>query len=515
MSAFSGMMVIVPDRADRIQVPRVPVSPGSCYRYRFRRTLDGMTRTLASPPSAATARDARRGAALLAVILIGQFMAVLDSSIVNVAIPAMRSSLHASGSALQLIVSGYVIAYAVLLVTGARLGDRLGQRTLFLAGLALFTLASLACGLAWNSGSLIAFRFAQGVAAAAMVPQVMTLIQRTFTDRARARALSAYAAVIAGGMAVGQVLGGLIVSADLDGTSWRGVFLVNVPIGVALLACAPRLLPAADVRVDRKLDLAGLGVLTPSVLLLVVPLVLGHEQNWPLWTWISLAAAGAGVVGFALVERAVQRRGGEPLFADRVLRAPGLVVSALSLAVVMATFSGWLFAMAIHLQGTLHYSALHAGLLFVPTSVTFAAASLNWQRIPQRFHATMIPLGLAVGSLSMIGLGLLLRDGRDPGWPELLLYAINGAGYGFAFSPIMNKALGRVPQALAADASGIMVTSVQLGIVIGIATFGTLFLSLAAGGAAITAAHALGATAVAGGVAGLLDSFLAARAVRR
>ncbi|MBL1078673.1 MFS transporter [Nocardia sp. 2] len=435
-------------------------------------------------------------------------MAVLDASIVNVAIPAIRASLDATGSALQLIVSGYVIAYAVLLVTGARLGDRFGQRAMFLTGLAVFTAASLACGLAWNAVALIVFRFLQGVGAAAMVPQVLSLIQRTFTGTTRARALSAFAVVISGAMVIGQIVGGIIVDLDLGGSGWRGVFLVNVPIGLALLAVAPGVLPAPVTRVDRALDLAGLAALTLAVLLLVVPLVLGHEMEWPVWTWIALTGAAIGFAGFAAVERWVHRRGGEPLFADRVLRAPGLVLTAATLNVVMCTFGGWLFVTAIHLQSTLGYSALHAGLLFLPNGLAFAVASLNWERVPARFHAAMIPTGLILASATMVTLGLLLLDGRGMGPLEMVVFTIMGAGFGLSFSPLMTRTLARVPVTVAADASGIITTSTQLGIVVGIATFGTLFLSLDSG------AGALGVTAVAEGVTLLIAAVLAGRAAR-
>jgi MFS family permease len=171
---------------------------------------------------------------LLALILTGQFMAVLDASIVNVAIPTIRLDLGASGSDLQLIVAGYVIAYAVLLITGARLGMRFGYRTAFVSGLALFTAASFACGIAPTSQSLIILRAIQGAGAALMVPQVFSLIHRNFTGPARAQALSLWAASLALGGLVGQVLGGVLVSADLLGTGWRPVFLVNVPIGLVL-----------------------------------------------------------------------------------------------------------------------------------------------------------------------------------------------------------------------------------------------------------------------------------------
>ncbi|WP_225730062.1 MULTISPECIES: MFS transporter [unclassified Nocardia] len=468
-----------------------------------------VTTTVAAP----AVPGARRTLLLLAVILSGQFMSVLDASIVNVAIPSIRTSLHTTGSALQLIVAGYVIAYAVLLVTGARLGDRFTQRRTFVAGLVVFTAASLLCGLAWNQTALIVFRFAQGIGAAALVPQVMTLIQRTFTGNARAKALSAYAAITSSGMVIGQVLGGLIVDADLFGSSWRGVFLVNVPIGLLLLIVAPRVLPRATARLERKLDLAGLAVLTASVLLFVLPLVLGREQDWPLWSWIALGASVFGIAAFARIEQVVHRRGGLPLFAERVLRAPGLVLTAATLFVMMATFGGWLFVFAIHLQGTLGYTALHAGLVCIPMGVSFAITSLNWERIPARLHAPMIPLGLVIASASMVVLGAILRDGRDVGAFALVVFGVMGIGFGLAFSPLMTRTLAKVPVELAADASGILVTNVQLGIVVGIACFGTIFLGLA-GGSTLSAAHALGATAIAEGVTVLVAAALAARAAR-
>src|SRR5580692_3024671 len=233
-------------------------------------------------PLAGRADRVTRSGVVLAIVLTGQIMAIIDTNIVNVAVPSMHATLGASGAGLQLIVAGYTIAYAVLLVTGARLGDILGHRRVFLAGVALFTLASLGCGLAPNTGMLVTLRFVQGVGAATMIPQVLSLIQRTYTaPGSRARAMSLYATVISGGAVLGQVLGGLLVSADLFGSSWRPVFLVNVPVGLLVLA-AGRLLPAGRFDGVRTLDLPGLAVLTPVALAFVLPLVLGQPLGWPV-----------------------------------------------------------------------------------------------------------------------------------------------------------------------------------------------------------------------------------------
>ena len=352
---------------------------------------------------------------VLAVVLIGQFMAVLDASIVNVAAPSIHASLRASGAGLQLVVAGYTITYAVLLVTGARLGDIVGHRRVFLAGLVLFTLASLGCGLAGTAGLLIALRFAQGAGAALMIPQVLSLIQRTHAGPARARAMSRYSAVLAGGAVVGQLVGGLLISANLFGSSWRPVFLVNVPIGVALLAVGARALPPGKGEPGRTLDLAGLALLTPAVLALVLPLVLGQPEHWPLWGWGLMAASVPVVAAFVAAERRVAGAGGTPLIPGRVLRVPGVPVAIAALFTVMTIFSGFFFTLALHLQDGLGYSPLRAGLTFAPAAAAFALVSLNWRRLPARWHSALIVGGFAAFAAAMAGLAWVLRDGRDRG----------------------------------------------------------------------------------------------------
>jgi MFS family permease len=416
---------------------------------------------------------------VLAVVLIGQFMAVLDASIVNVAAPSIHASLRASGAGLQLVVAGYTITYAVLLVTGARLGDIAGHRRVFLSGLVLFTLASLGCGLAASAGLLIALRFVQGAGAAMMIPQVLSLIQRTHTGPARARAMSLYAAVIAGGAVVGQLAGGLLVSADLFGSGWRPVFLVNVPVGVLLLVAGTRALPHGRGEPGRTLDLPGLALLTPAVLAFVLPLVLGQPEHWPAWGWVLMAASVPLVAAFARIERRAAVTGGTPLVPGRVLRVPGVPVAMAALFTVMTIFSGFFFTLALHLQDGLGYSALRAGLTFAPAAVAFALVSLNWRRLPARSHGAVIIGGFVAFGAGMAALAALLHAGGDGGAGLYLAGALSGAGMAAAFSPLMTRVLLRVPVELAADATGVIVTVNQLGLLVGVATFGTLYLNLA------------------------------------
>ncbi|NGO09744.1 MFS transporter [Streptomyces sp. HC44] len=474
----------------------------------------------ATGPSPATSKDPgtdNRPGRLLAVVLAAQFMALLDVFIVNVAVPTIGTELNASGAELQLVVAGYAITYSVLLITGARIGDRLGHRRVYLAGLTLFTAASLACGLAQGTTELIVFRLVQGAGSAVMIPQVLSLIQRNFTGEARAKALGAYSAVLATGAAAGQVLGGVLVSADLFGTGWRPVFLVNVPVGLVLLALGARVLPRDDVSArerSRGLDLPGLLLLAAAVSLLTVPLVLGQEKDWPLWSWLSLAAAVVFFAVFCVYESWLSRRGGAPLIAPRVLRHPGIGLAVFRIMAVMAVNGGFLFALTLHVQGGLDYSALRAGLTFAPTAVVFGVVGLTWRNWPASWQRALIPAGFALAALSMAGVGLALRDGRETGFWLYVAFVGVGVGLALGFSPTLTRALATVRPEDAADASGLLATVTQLGQLIGVAAFGTLFLnrleSLGApeaytsSEALLVCTFALAGTAAAGVVSGLV-----------
>lgn len=472
-----------------------------------------MTDTLAVSPARRSSLPAGSPWGTLAVVLAGQFMAVLDASVVNVAAPSIHAALHASGAGLQLVIAGYVITYAVLLVTGARLGDILGYRRVFLAGLALFTLASLGCGLATTTAWLVVLRFVQGVGAAAMIPQVLSLIQRSFTGAARARPMRLYAAVLAGGAVAGQVVGGLLVSADLLGATWRPVFLLNVPIGVALLIAGARLLPHGRGEPGRRLDPAGVATLTPAVLALVLPLVLGQSDRWPVWVWACLGGSALLFAAFALVQRQVGAAGGSPLIPGRLLRLPGVAAGIAALFMVLAVFGGFFFVLALHLQGGLGDSPLRAGLTFAPSGLAFAVVSLTWQRVPARGHLALICAGFAAYAAGLLLLAAVLRGGTSGGVWVYLALTLTGAGMAAAFGPLMTAVVMRVPVADAGEATGMIVTVNQLALVVGVATFGTLYLDIAgrlpghagAGAFRLISAHAVAVTCVAlalGAVAG-------------
>jgi hypothetical protein len=324
----------------------------------------------------------------------------------------------------------------------------------------------------------------------------------------------------------GQILGGVLVSADLMGSTWRPVFLLNVPIGIALFVAGLRSLPKGLGEPARSLDLAGVVTLAPAVLALVLPLVLGQSEHWPVWGWACLAGSAVLFGVFALVERQVAARGGAPLISGRLLRLPGVATGVVALFFVMAVFGGFFFALALHLQGGLGDSPMRAGLTFAPAALAFALVSLNWQRIPARWHLALIISGFAANAAGLLLLAGVFRGGGSGGWLLMVAVALAGAGMAAAFGPLMTGVVMRVPMADAADATGVIVTVNQLALVVGVATFGTLYLNLAghlpphltADGFRLLSAHAevvtcavLAAGAVAGGILATVRGALATR----
>ena len=293
---------------------------------------------------------------------------------------------------------------------------------------------------------------------------------------------------------------GLRSSANLFGEAWRPVFLVNVPIGLAVLAMVPRAVPR-DVpgrgSSGRRLDLAGLAIAVPAVFLVVLPLMLGHQENWPSWVFACIALGLVLSAVFVGVERRIADRGGDPLLNLAVLRAPGLVPGLAAVAVLMITYGGFLFSFALHLQAGLGDSALRAGLTFAPCALVFGACGYFWRRLPAAWHHLLAPLGCLVAVGGYLAVASVLRSGGPGGVPLQAGLIVTGAALALGFSPLVTHALVRVPLRHAADASGLLTTTIQLGQAIGVATFGSLFLTLAdgrAGDVPAVSGHALAVT---------------------
>lgn len=413
---------------------------------------------------------------MLPVLLTGQVMAVMDTSIVNVAAPALRLDLNMSGALLQMVIAGYVLAYAVLLILGARLGEDHGYRKIFVVGVALFTAMSLACGIAPEPISLIVARVLQGAGAALMVPQVLSLIQLRFDGAARAKAVGLYSMVLALGVTIGQLMGGLIVTMNIMGMSWRPVFLLNVPIGLIVLSYSKAALPAAKGLNKPNLDGIGATMLSLSMLLVIVPLTFGREVGWVRWIYIALALGLAGLLAFAHVEKVVARRGGSPLVNPAAFSQPGMKAGLLVVFICFADYGGKLFAMALYLQSGLGFSPLGSGLVFAAKALGFGIASLTWSKLPP-VTIRWVPSGALlclVAAETAFGT-LALQRGWLP-FVMIPLLGVAGAALGLSFGPVVNQMAIRIRPQYATTLSGLVTTATQLAIVVGIATLGTLYL---------------------------------------
>src|SRR5438067_1931373 len=351
----------------------------------------------------------------LATVLLGAALAPIDLFIVNVALPTIATDLHASTATLEWIVAGYGIAFALLLIVGGRLGEPFGRRRLFSAGLAAFTITSLACGLAPNATTLVVARAAQGAAAALMVPQVLSIIQATTSGEQRARTLGYYGATGGIAMVIGQLLGGVLVSADIAGTGWRPIFLVNVPIGLAGLVLAKRHLPETKAANPLGVDRAGTALLGITLLTLLVPIMEGRVLGWPTWCWVLLGVFPFAATAFVQLERRMEARGGVPLLPMSVLRVPSMR-RGLGIAVpFFIGFGGFMFVYALTLQDGLRLGPLGSGLALTPLAVGFLVVSLLSSRIVARIGHRAVVVGASVqllGLLTLISTVLL-------SWPHL------------------------------------------------------------------------------------------------
>ncbi|WP_329404536.1 MFS transporter [Streptomyces melanogenes] len=417
----------------------------------------------------------------LFTVLLGAALPLIDFFIVNVALPAMEKDLSASPATLELVVAGYGVAYAVLLVLGGRLGDTAGRRRLFLIGMAAFGVTSLACGLAPTVWTLVAARVAQGAASALMLPQVLATIQATTAGPRRARAMSLYGATAGLSMVAGQILGGVLVAADIAGSGWRAVFLVNVPVVVVGLLLAVRSVP--ETRSDRpaSVDVPGTLLLALSLISLLLPLTEGRAAGWPLWTWVSLAVFPFAAFAFFRTEQRADRRGGTPLVPPSLLKLPSLHRGLALIVPFSVGFSGFMFVIAVVLQQGLRMGPVSAGLALVPMALAFFAASLAGPRLIGRYGSRVVTTG---GLIQGVGITVLVLTVWK-GWSGLGIaelapgVALAGLGQGLQLPVLFRIVLSDVPTDRAGVGSGVMVTTQQSALALGVATLGSLFLSLA------------------------------------
>jgi MFS family permease len=380
---------------------------------------------------------------------------------------------------LELVVAGYGTMYALILVVGGRLGDAFGRRRVFLVGLAGFILASLLCGLAPNVEFLVGARVLQGVAAALIQPQVLGTFQATLEGPRRARAVSLFAAVGGAAAVLGQLIGGLLIGADIAGSSWRPIFLVNIPVGLIALAIAWRRLPDSRSSAPAGIDGPGTALLGLTIVSLLVPLTEGRALGWPLWTWLVLAVAPIGAIALVLVERRSEARGQTPLIPPSLVR---LLPMRRGLALAVPFFIGFgafMFVFALTVQDGLHKDALQSGLAITPMALTFFLTSLNVPRLIARYGRRVITVGAGIQALGLAALALAFDDQ----WPHVHAWAlapglaVGGIGQALVLGGLFRIVLAELPPRFAGVGSGVLVTVQQGSIALGVATLGTLFLA--------------------------------------
>jgi EmrB/QacA subfamily drug resistance transporter len=414
--------------------------------------------------SAVGTRGSQRRWSALALIVTAQFMVILDVAIVNVALPSIAVDLGFSQGALQWVISAYAIMFGGTLLLGGRLGDLLGRRRLFLSGLALFSLSSLLCGLAWSEGSLIAFRAVQGLGGALLAPAALSLLMTTFADgRERNIALGIYGAASGSGAAAGVLLGGLLTSY----LSWPWIFFVNVPVGVAAMALTPWLL--RESRADlphRHFDFAGAASITAGLMLLVYALTRATSDGWGTPSTLALLAASVALV---LAFVAIEFRSAAPLLPLRIFRLRTLTGANASMAIVGAGAFSEFFLLTLYMQDVLHYSAVQTGAAFAAFALTVVVASNIAQAVVGRVGVRLtLTAGLLASAVSVALLSRLPLEGRYF-WDLFPAFVLGGAGMGFSFVPVTIAALSGVARSDAGVASGLVNTSRQIGGAIGLA----------------------------------------------
>jgi MFS family permease len=454
-----------------------------------------MTLTSKKPSHAVTADEARGWAkwAPLAVILCGTFVFILDYFVVNVALPSIQRTLHASPGAVEWVVAGYGLTMAAFLVCGGRLGDHYGRRRWWAIGLVIFTASSVLCAIAPNPGFLIVARLAQGSGAALMGPNTLSILGVLYTGRDQVRAFSAYGIVLAVAATGGQLIGGALVNANIAGLGWRAVFWINVPIGLAALAVVRRVVPesrsgsgSAGGRAGR-LDVPGVVLLSAALVAVILPLVQGRQDGWPAWSWGCLACSPVLFAVFAGYLRRTARRGRDPLMDPAIFAIPafrnGLVVQILFCAAQAAGF----LVLALYLQLGRGMSPLAAGSLFVVLAVSYVATSVKAPALTITYGRRVIAIGAlmsAAGNLLLMAAVWHAGTGGSLLWlfPGLIL---GGAGQGLCITPLTSTIMAHADARTSGAVSGALATSQQVGNAIGIAVTGVIFYDLVSKGYAV------------------------------
>jgi EmrB/QacA subfamily drug resistance transporter len=435
-------------------------------------------------PGGQPALDPRRWLAL-AVVMTASLMDMVDVTIVNIAVPSIRRDTGASFDAIQWITAGYALTFAIGLITGGRLGDIFGRKRLFLLGISGFTLASALCGFAANPEMLVGTRLLQGAAAALMVPQVLAIIHTTFPANERGKVFGMFGAMIGLGAVTGPLFGALLTQWNLFGLEWRPIFLINLPLGIAGLVLGARFIRESKAPEALRLDLVGMTLASCALLLLLFPLMQGQQNGWPLWGFLVMAASVPVFAVFVRYEQAKTRRDGSPLVELSLFRVRSFA-AGIGVQVVFGLLCGIFFlTWTLYMQIGLGWSPLRAGLTGIPFALGVStAAGLSVQLLVPRFGRRVLQAGAVVMAT---GVALYVWEihrygGGVHSWQMSLPLLVMGAGMGLIVAPLTDAVLSEVPKQHAGSASGLINTTNQLGVALGMGLVSVSFLNPVADG---------------------------------
>jgi EmrB/QacA subfamily drug resistance transporter len=433
----------------------------------------------------------------MSVVMAALFMAILDSFIVVVADPSIAADLHASASDVQWVLAGYQLSYAVFIITGTCLADRHGRKRTFLLGVTLFTLFSVVCALSPNAASLITARVIQGLGAALMVPQVFASVTVLVPAARRHKVYGVIGIVMGLATISGQVIGGLLIGANLFGSGWRSVFWVNVPIGIAMLLLSVRYVPETRSAANRKLDVPGVLVLSTALFLLVLPLIQGQQAGWSWWVRACFAGSAITFGLFVAIERGVERRGGDPLVPPALFGQRSFSLGLILVLALYALIYSYYLVLSVTMQQGLSMSALGAGLVYTPAAITFFVFSMVASRIIPKYGRRVLEVGAVILASGYLTTAVVLASGPRITpllvIPTLMLQSVGG---GLAITPALNTVLSGIKPESAGVASGVLSTAQQCGGALGVAVIGAVYFSSfqpAAIGRVAAAGHAFAA----------------------
>lgn len=424
----------------------------------------------------ATSPNTQRWLALF-ILLMGAFLSPLDFFIVNVALPAIKEDLQATASQLQFVIIAYGATYAVLVVTGGRLGDIYGRKRLFILGMLLFTGSSAVCSFAPNIQLLISARILQGLASALLAPQVLSSIRIIFPAKEQPKAMGFFGATFGLASIAGQLLGGILIKVHPFGFTWESVFMINIPIGLLTIILAFFILPENKPAKQPKLDISGILFLSVALFLIIYPLIKGREEGWPLWMFLCFAVAIPVLIAFIKIEKQTVAKGKDPLIDLNMFGNRHFVTGVIIIFFFNST-AAFFMIYPYYLQNGLHWDVLSAGLAVLPYAAGFFIGPLTSAMLTRKLgsSAVLLALGLLSTGYVMVIIATLCYPA-----PGFLLYAglmIAGMGHGIVLPALVRITLAPVNSEKAGMAAGIVSTAIQMGSAIGVALIGTIFFSL-------------------------------------